>query len=112
MGREVPPMTISRQDRRAYREKVRACLDVLARMLRESRFDVGSHQVGLEMEFNIVDDTGHAAMENEAVLAAVAHPAWVNELGLFNIELDVEPADLTGGVFSSLGSTIGRIIAH
>jgi hypothetical protein len=39
-------------------------------MLRESRFDVGSHQVGLEMEFNLVDDAGHAAMTNEAVLAA------------------------------------------
>ncbi len=81
-------------------------------MLRESRFDVGSHQVGLEMEFNLVDLAGHAAMENEAVLTAVAHPAWVNELGLFNIELDVEPADLAGSVFTSLGSTIGSLLAH
>jgi gamma-glutamyl:cysteine ligase YbdK (ATP-grasp superfamily) len=112
MGRDVPAMTINRQDRRAYREKVRACLNVLARMLRESRFDEGVHQVGLEMEFNLVDDAGHAAMENEAVLAALARPAWTNELGLFNIELDVEPAGLAGAVFSSLGSSIGNILAH
>ena len=39
MGRDVPAMIVSQQDRRAYREKVRHCLDVFARMLRESRFD-------------------------------------------------------------------------
>jgi hypothetical protein len=112
MGRDVPAITISRQDRRVYREKVRACLDVLARMLRESRFDVGSHQVGLEMEFNLVDDAGHAAMENEAVLAALGEPAWTKELGLFNIELSVEPVELAGDCFSSLESMIDGLLAH
>ena len=34
MGRDVPAIVISQADRRAYREKVRHCLDVLARMLR------------------------------------------------------------------------------
>src|SRR5215472_8328347 len=112
MGRDVSAMTISRQDRRAYREKVRACLDVLARMLRESRFDVGSDQVGLEMEFNLVDSVGNAAMSNAEVLAAIAEPAWANELGKFNIELSVEPASLVGEVFTSLESSIRSILSR
>jgi hypothetical protein len=112
MGRDVPAMTISRQDRRAYREKVRTCLDVLARMLRESLFDVGSHQVGLEMEFNLVDGAGMAAMCNSDVLAAIAEPGWANELGRFNIELSVQPAFLAGDVFAALGQTISGILAR
>jgi hypothetical protein len=106
MGRDVPAITISRQDRRAYREKVRACLDVLARMLRESRFDTGVPQAGLEMEFSLVDEQGWVALTNETVLAAIADPAWATELGQFNIELDIGPAVLSGDVFASLESRL------
>jgi gamma-glutamyl:cysteine ligase YbdK (ATP-grasp superfamily) len=79
-------------------------------MLRESRFDTGVHQVGLEMEFNLVDKDGWAALTNEAVLAAIDDPVWANELGQFNIELALEPAVLSGSVFSSLESSLREII--
>ena len=71
MGRDVPAIVVSQADRRRYREKVRSCLDVLARMLRESRFTDGPEQVGLEVEFNLVDEAGSPAMRNAEVLAAV-----------------------------------------
>ncbi len=111
MGRDVPAITISRRDKRAYREKVRSCLDVLARMLHESRFEAGPPQAGLEIEFNIVDAAGRAAMANAEVLAAIADPAWANELGRFNVELSVEPAVLSGEVFTSLEATLRGILA-
>jgi hypothetical protein len=76
MGRDVPAMVISQADRRAYREKVRHCLDVLARMLRESRFETEPQQVGLEIELNLVDDSGWPSMKSADVLGAIADPAW------------------------------------
>ena len=112
MGREVPAITITRRSKRAYREKVRACLEVLERMLQESRFDAGSRRIGLEIEFNLVDSLGHAAMTNADVLAAIDDPAWTSELGQFNIELDSEPASLTGSVFSCLQAGLGRTLEH
>ena len=36
MGQEVEATVFSREDRQRYRQKVRTCLDVFARMLRES----------------------------------------------------------------------------
>ena len=33
---------LTQQDRRRYREKVRRCLDVFARMLRDSRFETST----------------------------------------------------------------------
>ena len=39
MGQVVDARQFSREDRQRYREKVRACLDVFATMLSESRFD-------------------------------------------------------------------------
>src|SRR5258708_3536906 len=112
MGRELPAITITRQDRRAYREKLRTCLEVLQTMLRESRFDGASQRVGLEIEFNLVDNLGYAAMTNADVLAAIDDPAWTSELGQFNVELDAEPATLSDSVFGLIEESVGNTLAH
>jgi hypothetical protein len=91
----VPVVAFSRDDRRKYREKVRRCLDVFAQMLRESRFEDDRSLAGLEIELNIVDSDGEACMRNAEVLAAIARPDWATELGQFNIEINVEPKDLS-----------------
>jgi gamma-glutamyl:cysteine ligase YbdK (ATP-grasp superfamily) len=102
MGRDVPAIVVSYADRRRYREKVRRCLDVFARMLRESRFTDGTDQVGLEVEFNLVDGTGHPFMRNAEVLAAIADPDWSPELGLFNVEVNMAPRPLAGDALAML----------
>ncbi len=102
MGRDVPSIIVSQQDRRAYREKVRQCLDVFARMLRESRFDTEPRQAGLEIELNLVGADGRPAMTNTAALAAIADPSFATELGRFNLEINVPPRQLTGDAFSAL----------
>jgi hypothetical protein len=112
MGRDVPAITISRRDRRAYRAKVRSCLDVLARMLHESRFETDFQHVGLEIEFNLVDKSGNPAMVNDDVLAMIADESWATELGKFNVELAGDPEVLTGGVFTALQSSVNRILRH
>jgi gamma-glutamyl:cysteine ligase YbdK (ATP-grasp superfamily) len=112
MGRDVPAMTVTQQDRRAYREKVRQCLDVLARMLRESRFDIEPRRVGIEMELYLVDQAGLPAMTNTTVLAAIADPSWSSELGRFNLEINVAPRQLTGDALSQLELGVRRQLQH
>jgi hypothetical protein len=96
MGQEVDRRDFTRQDRQRYRQKVRRCLDVFARMLRESRFDFERPLTGLEIELNLVDDTGDPSMRNEEVLKAIADPDFQTELGQFNIEINVAPRRLAG----------------
>src|SRR5215467_3106677 len=112
MGRDVPSITVTHQDRRAYREKVRLCLDVFARMLRESRFDSEPRQVGIEMEVNIVDADGLPAMTNTTVLAAIADPIWASELGRFNLEINVPPRQLAAEALGVLEDDIRTRLAH
>jgi Glutamate-cysteine ligase family 2(GCS2) len=104
MGREIQAIKISGEDRRRYRQKVRRSLDVLARMLRERLFDgdAAQAQVGLEMELNLVDDTGLPNLRNAAVLDAIADPAWSTELGQFNLELNMPPRKLDGDAVRDL----------
>jgi gamma-glutamyl:cysteine ligase YbdK (ATP-grasp superfamily) len=96
MGRDVPAVAFTGDDRRNYREKVRQCLDVLAQMLREARFDFDRPRAGLEIELNLVDAHGAPAMRNAEVLAAISEPDWATELGQFNVEINVEPQTLGG----------------
>nr|WP_042193098.1 glutamate-cysteine ligase family protein [Kibdelosporangium sp. MJ126-NF4]CEL20565.1 FIG01044060: hypothetical protein [Kibdelosporangium sp. MJ126-NF4]CTQ89476.1 FIG01044060: hypothetical protein [Kibdelosporangium sp. MJ126-NF4] len=97
MGKEVERRTFSREDRTRYRHKVRRCLDAFARMLQESRFDFERPMTGLEIELNLVTNQTEPAMRNEEVLGAIADPDFVTELGQFNIEINVQPRELSGG---------------
>jgi gamma-glutamyl:cysteine ligase YbdK (ATP-grasp superfamily) len=112
MGRDVPAITVSQQDRRAYREKVRQCLDVFARMLRESRFEDEAPQLGLEIELDLVDDAARPCMRNSEVLAAIADPSWASELGQFNLEINVPPRLLTSDAFARLEDSIRGSLGH
>jgi gamma-glutamyl:cysteine ligase YbdK (ATP-grasp superfamily) len=97
MGRDVPALVFTRADRRRYRLKMQQCLEALAQMLREARFESERPQVGLEIELNLVDDRAEPAMCNSEVLQAIADPAWSTELGRFNLEINVPPRRLTAG---------------
>ncbi|HZB30883.1 MAG TPA: glutamate--cysteine ligase [Streptosporangiaceae bacterium] len=112
MGRDVAPISVSREDRRRYREKVLRCLDALAHMLKESQFDFEHPHIGLEIELNLVDERGHPAMRNADLLDALADPTWATELGQFNLEINVPPRELGGGGTSELEREVRADLNH
>lgn len=104
MGRDVPALEFTRDDRRRYRIKMQECLDAFAQMLRESRFEFERPQVGLEIELNLVDASGEPTMRNTDVLEAIADPAWATELGRFNLEINIPPRRLTAAWSRRVGA--------
>ena len=91
MGQDVAKTQFTREDRQRYRQKVRRCLDVFARMLAESRFDAERRSMGLEIELNLTDARGDPAMVNAKVLGLMADPDFQTELAQFNIEINIPP---------------------
>ncbi len=110
MGAEVDATQFSREDRKRHRQKVHNGLDVLARMLTESRFDFERPMAGLEIELNLVDEDCEPAMRNAEVLAAIADPSFQTELGRFNIEINVAPRRLAEGGFSSFEQSVRQAL--
>jgi len=108
MGDEVAQQEFTREDRTRYREKVRRCLDVFARMLREARFDAEAPMTGLEIELNLVDEIGDPALKNAEALEAIADPDFQTELGAFNLEINVPPQQLRDGGFTSFEEGVRR----
>src|SRR5690349_14331576 len=94
MGKDVDLREFTRSDRTRHREKVRRCVDVLARMLREAAFDVEDPMTGMEIEFNLVDDDGRPALKSAEALEKIANPHFQTELAQFNLEINVLPRRL------------------
>jgi hypothetical protein len=96
MGEQIVGRTFTREDRQRYRDKVHRCLDVFARMLREERFEFEEPLTGMEVELNLVEQDGQPALRNSEVLERIDDPAFVQELGRFNLEINVPPKNLGG----------------
>jgi gamma-glutamyl:cysteine ligase YbdK (ATP-grasp superfamily) len=112
MGEDVPAQEFTRADRTRHREKVRRNLDVFARMLREAQFDTDDPLTGLEVELNLIDETGDPTMRNAEALEAIADPAFQTELGQFNIEINVPPARLREGGLTTFEEGLRRSLNH
>jgi hypothetical protein len=112
MGDEVAQQEFTREDRTRYREKVRRCLDVFARMLRESRFDADAPMTGLEIELNLVDEVGDPALKNAQALEAIADPDFQTELGQFNLEINVAPKQLRDRGFTDFEDGVRASLNH
>ncbi|PRY34593.1 glutamate--cysteine ligase [Umezawaea tangerina] len=106
MGDDVARHEFTREDRTRYRTKVRRCLDVFARMLRESRFEFERPMTGLEIELNLVDEQGDPAMRNAEALEAIADPDFVTELGQWNLEINVAPRQLADDGIRAFEETV------
>jgi len=112
MGQDVAKTQFTREDRQQYRQKVRRCLDVFARMLAESHFDVERRSMGLEIELNLTDESGDPAMANEKVLDLIADEDFQTELAQFNIEINIPPQKIEGRVFRTLETEVRASLNH
>jgi len=112
MGDDIAATTYTREQRQAYRAKVRRCLDVFERMLVEHSFDFGTPMTGLEIELNLVDDKWQPAMANAEVLAVIADPDFQTELGRYNIEFNVAPRHLSGELMLDLERVLRASLDH
>src|SRR5215216_6545707 len=112
MGEDVAATVFSREDRQRYRAKVKRCLDVFARMLSESRFDVARGSIGLEIELNLTDEEGDPALVNAKVLEAIADADFQTELAQFNVEINIAPRSLSDTVIGELERDVRTSLNH
>jgi gamma-glutamyl:cysteine ligase YbdK (ATP-grasp superfamily) len=106
MGRDVSAITVSTEDRRRYREKVQRCLKAFSAMLRDGRFATDPPSMGMEIELNLVEESGRPAMRNAAVLDAIDDEQWSTELAQFNIEINLPPYPLAAKSLGALEQTV------
>ena len=111
MGQEISQTTFSAEDRRLYREKVRGDLEALRRIWDEDLFEHDRALMGIELEFHVVDSDGLPKYVNDELLASLEDEDFQTELAQFNIEFNLAPHKLTGGVFREIEEELNTSFA-
>ncbi|MFI9240671.1 glutamate--cysteine ligase [Streptomyces sp. NPDC053079] len=106
MGEKVVAMGFDLADRQHHRDKLRQCLEGLARLLAEKRFDRPRNLMGLEIELNLAGPDGMPSMVNAEVLERIASHDFQTELGQFNLEVNIVPHRLSGRVLDQLAEEL------
>ena len=67
-------------------------VQALERMLDEGMIESGVHRIGAEQELFLVDAARRPAMLAMELLERVGDSHYTTELGLFNLEINLDPA--------------------
>lgn len=112
MGEKVVAGEFDLSDRNRYREKLKRCLEALARLLEQKRFDRPKNLMGLEIELNLLGADGLPKMLNAQVLERIASRDFQTELAMFNLEVNIAPHRLGGRVFDRLAEELRTSLAY
>lgn len=87
---------------RAFLARLLADLRALEEILSAGWIEEGVRRVGAEQELFLVDRNWRPANLAAEVLSRLDDPAFSHELGLFNLEINLEPFELRGSCFRDL----------
>src|SRR5262245_39825864 len=87
-------------------------LRALEKMLDDGLLQSDVRRIGAEQEFFLVDASGRPAGRVMDLLAALGDPHFTTELGVFNVELNVDPMAFGGDCLSRMQSQIETQLAR
>jgi hypothetical protein len=108
MGRDIETTDFTPDDRLQFRQKVKANLSALRKLVDGGCFETGRRTCGVEMEVYITDPEGSAVPINANLLELIASADYQTELAKFTIEFGVKPRLLTGQVFATMDTELHR----
>lgn len=76
--------------------RLQRCVAALQRMVDGGWFVGHEDTIGMEVELDLVDPLGRPRLINDAVLARLGRADMQDELGQFNVELNLAPRRLQG----------------
>ncbi|HEY8430702.1 MAG TPA: CBS domain-containing protein [Sandaracinaceae bacterium] len=98
------------ESRRRFTHAVLTDLRALERMIALGLFEVGQPKIGAEQELFLVDREYHPAPGALKVLEAMDDPHVTTELGLFNLELNVDPQPFTGRGLANMEAQLTELL--
>ncbi|WP_099021645.1 glutamate--cysteine ligase family protein [Mycolicibacterium palauense] len=98
MGDRIEASALALGHAEAVQRRLARCVAALRRMLDAGWFAEHTDTMGLEVELDLVDPLGRPRLVNDAVLSRLGRLDMQQELGRFNVELNVAPRPMTGPV--------------
>ena len=86
-------------------------INALEHMLDTGLIESGVHRIGVEQELFLVDAAWHPAPLALDILERIDDPHYTTELGLFNLEINLDPLVFEGDCLSQLEGQLNRSLA-
>ena len=86
-------------------------IHALEHMLDTGLIESGVHRIGVEQELFLVDAAWHPAPLALDILERIDDPHYTTELGLFNLEINLDPLVFEGDCLSQLEGQLNRSLA-
>lgn len=98
MGKHIEASALVAGSVDEVRRRLEQSVAALQRMVEEGWFTGHEDTVGMEVELDLVDPLGRPRLVNDIVLARLGRTDMQQELGQFNVELNLAPTRLEGPV--------------
>ncbi len=98
------------ESRRRFMRAILADLRALERMLKEGRLESGVRRIGAEQEMFLVDRGFSPAPGALKMLEKLDDPHFTTELGLFNLELNLDPQPFSGDGIARLEQQLVELL--
>jgi hypothetical protein len=110
MGSQSVRAISSKEDRKAFVHQLLNDIDAFQKMIDEDLFERNIQRIGAEQELCIVKDDFTPSYNALEILELVDDEHLTTELGLFNLELNLDPYKLEGKVFTTIESELHRLV--
>ncbi len=97
---------------RSFISRLLCDVQALERMLSEGMIESGVHRIGAEQELFLVDASRRPAPRALELLERVADPHYTTELGLFNLEINLDPLPFEDDCLSRLERQLDGALAR
>jgi len=110
MGSQAIKAITNQKQRKQFIYYLLKDLEALEIMIEESAFEKGIQRIGAEQELCIVNKNYRPSVNALKILDEINDPHYTTELGLFNLEANLDPLELKGNCFSTLENNLTSLI--
>ena len=97
-------------DLRGYTQQLFKDVEALESMISLGMIEEGVQRIGVEQELCLIDRFAAPATKVEEVLSIINDPHFTTELAKFNMEINLDPMELSGSCFSRLEDELIRLL--
>jgi predicted transcriptional regulator len=112
MGSQSVRAISSKADRKDFVQHLLNDIEAFQTMMKEQQFESNIQRIGAEQELCIVKNDFTPSYNALEILDKVNDEHLTTELGLFNLEINLDPYELKGTCFSTLESELHRLVGR
>jgi len=111
MGEHNTHKTVDEEARSKFIRHLLDDVEALDLLLREGKIESGIVRIGAEQEFCLVNENWRPAANAISILKAIDDPHFTTELAKYNLEINLDPFELTTDAFTKLENQLRTLLS-